>query len=281
MPQKLTQAMREVLERWQDDLPPPWRTPLGDVALGFGDMDPGLTLEPWEPVFPARKGKRFPGAPDAAHALRAFDGVEPGKVRAIILGQDPYPEPTSATGRAFEIGAAREWRDLDRMFSASVRAYTQSVLAARLDRPELARSFADWPGLLARIESGEIKVEQHRRLSDRHESEGVLLLNASLTLSRFRRDIDPHQARGHLPLWRPLILATLRHVAALDRPIVFLGFGAAAEALFAEAGLCALPRHLVVNRPHPAFADDFLALPNPFAAANIHLDRLGAPPINW
>lgn len=281
MPQRLSEAMREVLAGWQGDLPPSWHAVLGEVALDFAAVDPALEIEPWEPVFPPRKGRVFPGAPAGAHLLRAFDQVPPSGVRAVILGQDPYPEPASATGRAFEIGAALAWRDLDRMFSASVRAYTQSLLAARLDRPELARSFADWPALLRLIETGEIAVEAHGAISDRHEAEGVLLLNASLTLSRFRRDIDPHQARGHLPLWRPLMLAVLRHVARSDAPIVFLGFGDAAQALFEEAGLAAIGRHIVLNRPHPAFADAYLAHPNPFAAANAHLAGAGEPPIDW
>lgn len=281
MPQRLSEAMREVLAGWQGDLPPSWHAVLGATALDFAAIDPALEIEPWEPVFPPRKGRVFPGAPAGAHLLRAFDQVAPSGVRAVILGQDPYPEPASATGRAFEIGAALAWRDLDRMFSASVRAYTQSLLAARLDRPELARSFADWPALLRMIETGEIAMEAHGAVSDRHEAQGVLLLNASLTLSRFRRDIDPHQARGHLPMWRPLMLAVLRHVARADAPIAFLGFGDAAQALFAEAGLDAMGRHIVLNRPHPAFADAYLAHPNPFAAANTHLAGAGVPPIDW
>jgi len=281
MPQRLSEAMREVLAGWQGDLPPSWHAVLGATALDFAAIDPALEIEPWEPVFPPRKGRVFPGAPAGAHLLRAFDQVEPSRVRAVILGQDPYPEPASATGRAFEIGAALAWRDLDRMFSASVRAYTQSLLAARLGRPELARSFADWPALLRLIETGEIAVEAHGAVSDRHEAQGVLLLNASLTLSRFRRDIDPHQARGHLPLWRPLMLAVLRHVARSEAPIAFLGFGDAAQALFDEAGLDAMGRHIVLNRPHPAFADDYLAHPNPFTAANAHLAGAGVPPIDW
>lgn len=281
MPQKLSDAMQEMLQGWQDDLSPAWQGLLQGVALDFAAVDPGLEIEPWEPIFPARRGRTFPGAPVNAHLLRAFDGVQPSAVSAVILGQDPYPEPASATGRAFEIGAAQSWRDLDRMFSASVRAYTQSLLAARFGRPELARSFADWPEVLAAIEEGEIGVESHADISDRHEMAGALLLNASLTLSRFRRDIDPHQSRGHLPIWRPLMLAVLRHVAAFDKPIAFIGFGDAAHELFRKAGVSAQSRHIVIERPHPAFADAYLACPNPFSEANAHLAAHGAPLIDW
>lgn len=281
MPHRLVEAMREVLEGWQADLPMPWREVLDDVALGFGDMDEGLVLEPWEPIFPARRGKLFPGAPEGAHALRGFDVVAPGKIRAVILGQDPYPEPASATGRAFEIGAVRDWRDLDRMFSRSVRAYTQSIIGARLGRPDFARSFDDWPRLLACIESGEISVEGHSEVSDRHEAQGVLLLNASLTLSRFQREIDPHQSHGHLRIWRPLMLRVLEQISAKEMPVAFIGFGDAAHDLFREARLGEVTRHVVIERPHPAFADDYLSRPNPFTAANAHFASVGAPMIDW
>ena len=281
MPRLLRQVMEEVLDRWRDDVAAEWRDLFGGVCLGFSDMTAELELEAWEPVFPTRKGKQFPGAPVGAHMLKAFDGVAPSAVRAIVLGQDPYPEPASATGRAFEIGAAMEWRDLDRMFSASVRAYTQSVLAARLARLDLARSFAQWPEVLRELETGKIPTEGHRAISDTHERQGVLLLNASLTLTRFRRDIDPHQSEGHLPIWRPLMLTVLRATVSMGRPVAFLGFGDAASALFAEAGLAHHDQAVVVERPHPAFANEYLERCNPFTQANDGLLERGAEPIGW
>lgn len=281
MPRKLSEVMREIVGGWHADLPPSWQGVLEGVDPDCDAIDAELELEPWEPVFPARKGKRFPGAPAGAHMLCAFDGIGPSSVRAVVLGQDPYPEPACATGRAFEIGGVRQWRDLDRMFSPSVRAYTLSVLAARLGRPDLAGSFADWPKVLGMIESGDIAVESHEAISDRHEAQGVLLLNASLTLSRFHKDIDPHQSRGHLRLWRPVILAVLRHVVAANPAVVFIGFGDAARDLLHQSGVASDPRHHVVECPHPAFADAFLSHPNPFSAANAHLASRGEQPINW
>ena len=57
--------------------------------------------------------------------FRAFDGIAPEDVRCVILGQDPYPCPAFATGRAFEAGNVARWRELDKMFSPSVRAVVQ------------------------------------------------------------------------------------------------------------------------------------------------------------
>lgn len=280
MPSTLREVLCELSADWLQDLPSGWRTVLNDVRLAADDVAEDLELEVWEPVFPARKQKVFPGAPADAHMLRAWESVPPDGVRVVLLGQDPYPEPAAATGRAFEVGNALVWRDLDRMFSKSIRAWTQMLMAARHQRPELSQSFAAWSPMLKEIEAGELAIEAPLDMADHQEREGVMLLNSALTLTRFRPDIDPHQAHGHAPFWAPLIQATLRHVAAQNRPVVFIALGELAAANLKAANLPPAP-HLTLTLPHPAFAEDFLACPNPFLAANAHLERAGAAPINW
>ena len=138
---RLVDALLEILADWQSDLPGPWREAIGDTQLGFDACDPSLTLEPWEPVFPVRRGKTFPGAPPGAHIFRAFDAIDPGDVRCVILGQDPYPAPDFATGRAFECGNVAAWRELDKMFSkASGPSCSRSAPRARAARTALVPS---------------------------------------------------------------------------------------------------------------------------------------------
>ena len=213
MAKRLRSALRHTLRGWQEDVEPAWRDVVRSVALAYGDVDPTLEIEPWEPIFPARRGAVFPGAPAGAHMLRAFDGIAPEDVRCVILGQDPYPCPAFATGRAFEAGNVAHWRELDKMFSPSVRAFIQAIIAARTGEARYARRFADWPATLAAIESGAVDLEAPEALADRWVASGVLLLNSSLTLSRFQRAVDPHQRRGHLPLWRPLMVRVVEHLA--------------------------------------------------------------------
>jgi uracil-DNA glycosylase len=279
---RLIDALRETLEGWSDDLSADWRSVLGAVELGFADGDQNLEMEIWEPIFPPRKDRTFPGAPAGAHILRAFDRIAPSDVRCVVLGQDPYPEPGFSTGRAFESGNVAEWRELEKMFSRSVRAYMQQICAARTGRPELASSFAAWPTLLAEIEAGSVELEAPDAIADHWEDEGVLLLNSSLTISRFDKAIDRHQSHGHLPVWRPLIQAALKHLAATGRPIVYLAFGDIAAENLRLAGLDspAAPQ-VTIFRPHPAAADELLSLENPFVACNRHLAEAGAAPIAW
>ena len=283
MAKRLRSALRHTLRGWQEDVEPAWRDVVRSVALAYGDVDPTLEIEPWEPIFPARRGAVFPGAPAGAHMLRAFDGIAPEDVRCVILGQDPYPCPAFATGRAFEAGNVAHWRELDKMFSPSVRAFIQAIIAARTGEVRYARRFADWPATLAAIESGTVDLEAPEALADRWVASGVLLLNTSLTLSRFQRAVDPHQLRGHLPLWRPLMIRVIEHLARRETPVVFIGFGDAAAETIQAAGLSGPDAggDRVILRPHPAEADAFLALENPFALCNRRLQAIGADPVDW
>ena len=282
---RLKDALEETLAGWREDLDSAWRGVLGGVELGFDAVDASLTVEAWEPIFPARRGRAFPGAPPGAHVFRAFDGIAPEDVRCVVLGQDPYPCPAFASGRAFEAGNVATWRELDKMFSPSVRALVQLVVAARTGEARYAEDFERWPSTLADIESGRVEFEPPAALADRWVASGVLLLNSALTLSRFDPAVGPHQARGHLPLWRPLLLAVLRHLAAWrTAPLVCIGFGNAAASLLGEADLDEVdpPAHVrVVLRPHPAAAEELFALENPFSLCNRHLESMGSTPVDW
>lgn len=280
-------AMREVLAGWRNDLEPPWRSVVEDAELGFDRMDPALTLEPWEPIFPSRKGKHYPGAPKGAHIFHAFDNLEPDRVRVVVLGQDPYPCGAFSTGRAFEAGNVACWRQLEKMFSVSVRTFMLMIAAARTGDEAYAHSVAEWPRLRSEIEASSVDIEAPGEIADRWVGQGALLLNSALTLSRFAVEGDPHQVFGHLPLWRPFIETVLRRLAARGRPVAFIGFGDQAATALAGAGIestedVAPPTPVACFlRKHPARGDEVLSLPNPFALANRRLEAMGEHPVLW
>ncbi len=283
MPARLREAMAHTLAGWEADLPQAWRDTLGPIGDDFDRVDLRLDFEPWEPIFPARRGKIFPGQPKGAHILAAFDGIAPGGVRCMILGQDPYPEPGFATGRAFEAGNLAGWTELDKMFSKSIRAYMQLIAAARLGDESLSRDFDRWPDVRRLLCDQNSGFEAPGAIADRWVLDGVLLLNASLTLSRFRVDIDPHQSRGHLPFWRPLMLRVVECLLARNEPIVFLGFGDAAADILGASGIREGLAGSIgyVQRAHPAFADQVLGRDNPFLLCNSYLETMGGRPIAW
>ncbi|MDM0006010.1 hypothetical protein QTI51_11825 [Variovorax sp. J22G73] len=283
MPQALRTALQETLANWPDDLPDAWWAALGDVKLDFDGVDAALELQAWEPIFPARKGRSLAGSPKGAHMLKAFDSVMPAQVRCVVLGQDPYPSIDIATGRAFEVGNVAEWRELDKMFTKSIRAWVQMLAEARTGDAAYGGSFDNWPRTLRAIETGALPFETPATLCDRWTDSGVLLLNTSFTLSRFQVAIDPHQSHGHLVLWKPLIQAVLAYLLQRGEPVVLMGFGASAAEAFEAAGIAEGLHGKVacILREHPAYADAVLGLPNPFALCNAHLAQMACEPIDW
>ena len=282
----LRAALRELLRNWRADLSPEWQQVLGGAEPAFDNVDESLTLHPWEPIFPSRRHFSLPGEPPGAHLFRAFDDVTPDQVRCVIVGQDPYPSLGFSTGRSFEAGGYDDWGELEKMFSCSVRSLIQFVYAFRSGDQRHTRGTKAWTGVLQAIRESASGFPSPSGLIEHWVEQGVLLLNASLTLSRFSVQGDPHQLRGHLLLWRPFIARLIRHFAALpSQPVVFLLFGDAAREAAVAGGMATDARidthPAVISMPHPAAGDKFLRLPNPFALCNEKLLEKGAEPIQW
>ena len=283
---RLRDALRQALADWESDLSPDWRSVIDGVELAFDAVDEGLEVNPWEPIFPSRRHFSLPGEPDGAHMFRAFDGLPPKSVRCVVVGQDPYPNIAFSTGRAFESGEHRHWRELNNMRSGSMRCLIQSLYAFRSGCAARARSVDDWPATLAAVDASGNGFPNPPQLAQTWVNQGVLLLNASLTLSRFSVDGDPHQTSGHLPLWRPLIERILRHFSDPARQsVVFVLFGDAAQRAATASGIVgggSINRHSsIVASPHPAAGDDFLKSSNPFELCNSKLLAMDAEPISW
>ena len=114
--------------------------------------------------------------------------------------RDPGPRPLSLPRVLDRAGLRGRQRrplaELDKMFSPSVRAVIQLIVAARTGEAHYARSFAQWPAMLAAIEGGAVDLEASDTLADRWVASGVLLLNSSLTLTRFQREGDRIRCAG-------------------------------------------------------------------------------------
>ena len=105
--------------------------------------------------------------------------------KVIILGQDPYPQPGVATGRAFEVGNLRSWStpfkniSLKNILRALYRSYTGEVI-----------KFNDLKQKL----DNEFPVLSPAKLFKHWEKQGVLLLNTSFTC-------EPGQPGSHKTNW--------------------------------------------------------------------------------
>jgi uracil-DNA glycosylase len=284
----LRDALNEFAVDWRGDLTPAWRT-----ALAGADPDPSavggaLTYDDAQPIYPSRRRKPLPEARADAHVFRAFDGLAPSKVRCVLIGQDPYPALRRATGRSFEQGDTDTWNRPAASIANSLRVLLRMLVAARTQNPAVLKM--SWAAFAHHIGTPGVALEAPRDLFDRlQQTEGVLFLNAGLTLTRYKSGGAPEQLRGHIPFWRPVVGQVLRSIAVRRRgQVVFLCLGALAQKLLLNEGvkLAATQagtwdtRAGEVALPHPV-APGFIDGPNPFEAVNTKLLSFKAAPIAW
>ncbi len=283
----LKEATREILEDWPQDLEADWPSVVAGIELGFGKMDRELTPAPGEPVFPARR-LILSGRAEGRECLPRLRRDHAGGCARRGVGTGPLSLRRLLHGQSLRGGNVACWRELEKMFSVSVRTFMLLIAAARTGDSSYVRSVGEWARLRDEIEAGRFEIEPAAEIADRWVGQGVLLLNSALTLSRFAIEGDPHQTRGHLPLWRPFVTEILSHLARRGSPIVFIGFGRQAGSALAEAGVGETigdaPRSRSVAcilREHPARGDEVLAPPNPFVLANSYLESMGAAAVSW
>lgn len=214
-----------------DALPGDWR-----AALAGTLADPAIgALEAWladRPVLPPR-----------THWFRALELTPLERVRAVILGQDPYHGPGQAHGLAF------------------------SVPAGVRPPPSLANIYKELERDLGLPRPGHGLLEDWAR-------QGVLLLNAVLTVELGQA--GAHQGRG----WEVLTDAIIAAVSARAQPSVFLLWGAYAQK---KAALIDTARHRILAAPHPSPLSAYKGFfgSSPFSQANAFLVEKGRGAIDW
>jgi uracil-DNA glycosylase len=176
----------------------------------------------------------------AALALTPLDAV-----RAVILGQDPYPTPGHANGLAFSyVGPPPLPRSLVNIY----------------------REWAEDLGLPAPVD-GDLT---------RWARQGVLLLNTALTVREGASKAGSHLSLGWGKVTDEIIAAVSR-----NRPhVVFLLWGAPAQA---KRPLIDEGRHLVIASAHPSplSARRGFFGSKPFSRANAWLEERGERAIDW
>jgi uracil-DNA glycosylase len=280
--------MQEHLDRdWRAEMPPEWQAFFPDVGP---DLD-GLPDWDVSDVSPPRRIHELPGETgeqlESAHLTRAFDGLTPDRVRVVILGQDPYPRPRRATGRAFEDGL---WNAENPMAVAdSLRRLLQS--AAAYEHPGIGASEEadDWGRVCDAIRRRVIPSPATPAYFDHLAEEGVLSVNAAWTFT----GTDDAMKRAHLRLWKPVMKHLLRQLTwrTGNAPIVFLLLGDDARSLFRATvaryfghdALDGATRLATVYCDHPAFqgGGPYYRCGNPMRRVNQVLERLGSNPVRW
>ncbi len=266
--------MQEHLDRdWRGEMPPEWRDFFADVdpdMEGLPDWDvPGVSPPRRVHEHPQQAGEQV----QLAHMTRAFDGLTPDRVRVVILGQDPYPRPVRATGRAFEDGL---WNAENPMaFADSVRRLLQAAAAHEFPELGISEEGDDWDRVRNAVNQEVVAAPATPLHFDALAAHGVLSVNSAWTFT----GTASSQKTEHLRIWKPVIHHLLRLLSESDRSTVFLLLGDHARKMFCAADPL-LNRSAIIDNAHPR-SIQFFNRSNPFARVNDALDWLGTDQVRW
>jgi uracil-DNA glycosylase len=286
---KLKDELETYLTGWRGDLTPAWSAFFAGVEPDLTKVGGELETDPTTPIIPGRRTKPNDGAPLGAHVFRAFDGIDPAKVSVVVIGQDPYPRVSRATGRAFEDGGWTAW---DGKVAVSLQRLMQSAVSLRHGRPDLAKAPSDWKRIQKAVAAGDFALEPLPAYFDRLQTKhGVLWVNAGWTLTRFVSGGGPDQ-KAHIACWAPVMKRLLTGLAErTNGRVVYVLLGGFARKLFDASGVEENARALerwgkmidVVIHPHPNTVgpSGYLERGNPFERVNAALLAMNTAPIDW
>ena len=220
-------------------------------VIDLGAWTPYLEQELRAPYFAAllqRVGAaRAAGTvyPPEERTFFALTATPPERVRAVILGQDPYHEPGQAMGLAFSVPQG------ERLPPSLRNILTELQADCSVTPPE----------------SGDLTAWARQ---------GVFLLNSSLSVEAGKA--ASHQAFG----WQTFTDAAVRAVAALPQPVAFVLWGGHAQKKAAIAADSPYPR-LVLQAPHPSPLSAYRGFfgSRPFSKINAFLESAGSRAIDW
>jgi uracil-DNA glycosylase len=174
-----------------------------------------------------------------AFALTPFD-----QVKVVILGQDPYHGKGQAHGLSFSV------QDGIRVPPSLRNIYTEI-------KTDL--------GITPNASIGDLT---------RWASQGVLLLNATLTVEKGKP--GSHQGQG----WEQFTDAVIQSLSDSDNHIVFILWGNYARA---KGSKIDRTKHLVIESAHPSpfSAHSGFFGSRPFSSANAYLRAHGTEEIDW
>lgn len=181
--------------------------------------------------------------PPARLIFNAFDSCPFNEVKVVIVGQDPYHEPGQAHGLCFSVN------DGVKIPPSLINIYKEI-------HDDLAKPIPD---------SGNL---------DRWAKQGVLLLNATLTVRAHYA--GSHQNRG----WEVFTDAAIRQLSEGRENLVFILWGSYAQRKGAniDAG-----RHIILKSPHPSPLSAHRGFfgNKHFSKTNEYLLTQGKDPIDW
>lgn len=181
--------------------------------------------------------------PDKKDIFNAFHLTPYSKVKAVILGQDPYHGVNQAHGLSFSV-------------KEEVKAPPSLINIFKELKDDLGYALPNTACL------------------DKWTSEGVLLLNTVLT-------VRAHQANSHKNKgWEIFTDRVITLLNERNNPLVFILWGKKARS---KQKLITNSKHLIIKSAHPSPLSAYKGFyrSNPFSKTNDFLKSVSCTPINW
>lgn len=274
VPSEIAAELSWHVQGWENNLNEAWHFLAAEWARGLTPA--AASSKNVERIFPQLD------ATGHRHVFKAFDNLSPAEVRVVVLGQDPYPNEAQATGRAFEQGDLETFSARRPPVAYSLNKMLRRMVEATFAKDE-AKVEAKGVELRKLLAHPRLQVASPTEVFDHLVAQGVLFLNASLTIPKCASRMNDSYLRGQLAFWRPFVQAVLHHLLARKgSTTVFLLMGRPAQKLFDDmtTGASALARGRVVRSRHPS-ANSFSSDANPFTLVNNELSAAGAQTVRW
>jgi uracil-DNA glycosylase len=181
--------------------------------------------------------------PKGNQIFNAFDKTPFDKVKVVILGQDPYHEPGQAHGLCFSVNDG---------------------IPLPPSLQNIYKEIQDDLGIVPPA-SGNL---------ERWAAQGVLLLNATLTVQAHRA--GSHQQKG----WEEFTDAVIHQLAEEKEHLVFILWGSYAQK---KGAFIDFHKHLIIKSAHPSPLSVYRGFfgSKPFSKTNDYLIKTGQTPVRW
>lgn len=187
-------------------------------------------------------------APNPELIFKAFKDVSPTSIKIVILGQDCYPSPNKAMGRAFAINP--NWAG---------NAYNSSFLNI-------------YNEVLRTTHGKKLAYKDFDTTLEHWAKQGIMLLNTRLT-------VEINKPMSHAGLgWEPLTRAIIEKIDELNPDCIFMFWGNEARSYKSL-----IKNGHVLEASHPCKYSAHISFINcdHFNKANKLLTLMGYPEIDW
>lgn len=188
-------------------------------------------------------------SPNIGSTFKALYMVEPSQAKAVILGQDPAPQPGLATGLSFSLPSGTPTSDV-----ASVQRVFLEV---------------NNQGFCTDLNDGDASAWAENK---------VLLLNMALTIPCPKGKFC--KIAKHVPLWEDFTGKLMSYIDTLEQPMSFILWGSKAKA-YSHTVKNPLHRTFEGGHPSPKAPSASFFCKNYFHCANQWLVENNSSPVDW